>query len=91
MPIYMNYDNKTVKGDVTAKGWEDWIELNSFQWGVGRGIASPTGGHEDREVLGAERQRNHRNQGSGRVHGLDPDGGVSRERREGRHRLRENR
>jgi type VI secretion system secreted protein Hcp len=49
MPIYLNYDNKAVKGDVTAKGWEDWIELNSFQFGIGRGIASPTGGSADRE------------------------------------------
>lgn len=26
-----------------------WIEVNSFQWGVGRGISSPTGGSADRE------------------------------------------
>jgi type VI secretion system secreted protein Hcp len=26
-----------------------WIEVNSFQWGVGRGISSPTGGASDRE------------------------------------------
>lgn len=49
MPIYMNYDNKSVPGDVTATGWESWIELNSFQFGLGRGIASPTGGSADRE------------------------------------------
>lgn len=47
MPIYMQYDG--VKGDVTAEGHEDWIELNSFQWGVGRGISSPTGASADRE------------------------------------------
>ena len=39
----------TIKGDVTAEGHEDWIELNSFQWGVGRGISSPTGAAADRE------------------------------------------
>jgi type VI secretion system secreted protein Hcp len=49
MPIYMNFDNLAIKGDVTADGWKDWIELNSFQWGVGRGISSPTGGAADRE------------------------------------------
>jgi type VI secretion system secreted protein Hcp len=49
MPIYMNYDNKSVAGDATATGWENWIELNSFQFGAGRGISSPTGGSADRE------------------------------------------
>jgi type VI secretion system secreted protein Hcp len=49
MPIYMNYDNKAITGDVTATGWENWIELNSFQFGTGRGISSPTGGSADRE------------------------------------------
>ena len=47
MPIYMNYNN--IPGDVTADGHVNWIELNSFQWGVGRGISSPTGGSADRE------------------------------------------
>ncbi len=50
MPIYMKYG--TVKGDVTAdghKGSDGWVEVNSFQWGVGRGISSPTGGSADRE------------------------------------------
>jgi len=26
-----------------------WVEVTSFQWGVGRGISSPTGGMADRE------------------------------------------
>jgi len=47
MPIYMNYNS--IKGDVSASGFEDWIELHSFQWGVGRGITSPTGASADRE------------------------------------------
>jgi len=47
MPIYMNYND--LPGDVTAEGHEKWIELNSFQWGVGRGISSPTGASADRE------------------------------------------
>src|SRR5258706_6606126 len=41
-PIYMQYEG--IKGDVTAKGHEGWVELSSFQWGIGRGITSPTGG-----------------------------------------------
>lgn len=47
MPIYMNYND--IKGDVTAEGHKAWVELNSFQWGVGRGISSPTGASADRE------------------------------------------
>jgi type VI secretion system secreted protein Hcp len=49
MPIYMNYDSLAIKGDVTEAGHTGWIELNSFQWGVGRGISSPTGASADRE------------------------------------------
>lgn len=48
MPIYMKYGD--VQGDSTAEGHEKWIEVNSFQWGVGRGISSPTGGSADREA-----------------------------------------
>jgi type VI secretion system secreted protein Hcp len=47
MPIYVQYG--ALVGDVTATGHEKWIEVNSFQWGVGRGISSPTGGSSDRE------------------------------------------
>jgi type VI secretion system secreted protein Hcp len=49
MPIYMNYNSLAIKGDVTATGWVGWIEVSSFQFGVGRGIGSPTGGSADRE------------------------------------------
>jgi type VI secretion system secreted protein Hcp len=48
MPIYMKYTG--IDGDVTAEGHEKWIECNSFQWGIGRGISSPTGGSADREA-----------------------------------------
>jgi type VI secretion system secreted protein Hcp len=47
MPIYVNYNN--IKGDVTAEGHENWIEVNSFEWGANRAISSPTGGSSDRE------------------------------------------
>jgi type VI secretion system secreted protein Hcp len=48
-PIFMNYDNLNIKGDVTAAGHQDWIELNSFQWAVHRTITLTAGGTGDRE------------------------------------------
>ena len=48
MPIYMQYDK--IKGDVTEEGHKDWVEVNSFQWGVGRGISTPTGAAHNREA-----------------------------------------
>jgi type VI secretion system secreted protein Hcp len=42
VPIYMEF--KGVEGDVTTKGYEKWIELNSFQYGVGRSVTSGAGG-----------------------------------------------
>jgi len=47
MPIYMKYGS--IAGDVTESGHTGWIELNSVQWGVGRGISGATGSAEDRE------------------------------------------
>jgi type VI secretion system secreted protein Hcp len=47
MAIYMNWDG--VPGDVTTQGFEKWIELQSFQWGVGRGIGSAMSGQASRE------------------------------------------
>ncbi len=47
MAIYMNWDG--VPGDVTTQGFEKWIELTSFQWGVGRGIGSAMSGQASRE------------------------------------------
>lgn len=51
MPIFMHYDG--IDGNVTAKGYEKWIEVNSFQFGAGRGISTPTGGAENREASAA--------------------------------------
>jgi len=47
MPIYLNYDG--IPGDVTAKGHEQWIDVSSLQWGVGRGITAASGSEADRE------------------------------------------
>jgi type VI secretion system secreted protein Hcp len=42
MAIYMKYG--ALDGEVTATGYEKWIELQSLQWGVGRGISTPSSG-----------------------------------------------
>lgn len=48
MAIYMKFG--VVKGNVTAKDYEDWIELQSLQWGLGRGISTPVGAAKNREA-----------------------------------------
>ena len=35
----------SIPGDVTTEGYKDWIELNSFQYGVGRSVSSGAGGN----------------------------------------------
>jgi type VI secretion system secreted protein Hcp len=48
MPIYMQYGG--IQGEnVSGLPGHGWIEVSSFQFGVGRGISSPTGGSSDRE------------------------------------------
>lgn len=47
MALYMKYGS--VKGAVTTDGFKDWIELNSFQWGVGRSIGTAARGATSRE------------------------------------------
>jgi type VI secretion system secreted protein Hcp len=48
MPIYMKYG--AIDGSVTSEGHDKWIEVNSFQWGVGRGITSAAGSGTNREA-----------------------------------------
>jgi len=48
MPVYIQYE--TIDGDVTEAGHLKWIEVSSFQIGVGRGIATPVGGAAKRET-----------------------------------------
>lgn len=48
MAIFMKYG--AMVGEVTAEGYKDWVELGSFQWGVGRGISSGVGGGSKREA-----------------------------------------
>ena len=47
MPIYMKYGN--IKGAVTTDGFKDWIECQSFSWGVGRAIGTAARGAYSRE------------------------------------------
>ena len=47
MAVFMQFG--TVKGEVTQLAHKQWIEVQSFQWGVGRGIGSGVGGGSLRE------------------------------------------
>lgn len=44
MAIYMKFGS--IKGQTTTEGFKDWIELTSFQLGVGRGVTSGAGGKQ---------------------------------------------
>ncbi len=48
MAIYMKWDG--IDGAVTTSGFEKWIELNSFQLGVGRAIGTAARGAATREA-----------------------------------------
>ncbi len=48
MAIYMKYGS--INGSVTTDGFAKWIDLNSFQLGVGRAIASAARSEENREA-----------------------------------------
>jgi len=45
--IYMKFGD--ISGSVTTDGFKDWIQVGSFQWGVGRGVTSPHGSEDTRE------------------------------------------
>lgn len=51
MAIYLKYD--ALEGNVKVKTFENWIELHSFQWGVGRAIGSGAGTSGVRESSAA--------------------------------------
>lgn len=48
MALYMKYGS--IDGKVETTGFEKWIDVDSLQWGVGRGMSSPTGSTADREA-----------------------------------------
>lgn len=49
MAIYMNFNALSPKGNVTAKAYEGWIELDTFNFGVGRAISMEAGAIANRE------------------------------------------
>lgn len=48
MPVYLKIEG--IDGNVTAKGHEKWIDIDTIQWGVGRAISSAIGTSADREA-----------------------------------------
>ena len=50
MAIYMNFNEKSPAGNVTAAGYEDWIEVDSMSFGVGRSISMQAGAMANREA-----------------------------------------
>ena len=48
MPIYIKFES--IKGQVTAEGYDDHVAADSAQWGIGRAIATPVGQAENREA-----------------------------------------
>lgn len=48
MPIFMHYEG--IDGNVTAVGYKEWFELESFHWGCNRQCSTPTGRAANREV-----------------------------------------
>lgn len=48
MAIFLKYGS--INGETTQLTHKQWIEINSIQWGVGRGISSGVGGGSKREA-----------------------------------------
>jgi type VI secretion system secreted protein Hcp len=48
MAIFLKYGS--INGETTQLTHKQWIEVNSIQWGVGRGISSGVGGGSKREA-----------------------------------------
>lgn len=47
MSIFISFDG--IPGNATEEGHKDWIAVDSFQFGVGRGISTPVGDAARRE------------------------------------------
>ncbi len=50
MAIYMNFNQNSPAGNVTASGYENWIEVDSMSFGVGRSITMQAGAMANREA-----------------------------------------
>lgn len=51
MPIYLKMGK--INGSTTAEGYDKWITCHSMQWGVGKGVSTPTGSAKDRACSAA--------------------------------------
>jgi type VI secretion system secreted protein Hcp len=49
MGLYMQYNKGEIKGDATQKGFEEWINLHTFSWGMTRAFTKDTGKAFNRE------------------------------------------
>ena len=49
MAIYMNFNSNTPSGNVTAQGYENWIELFSLDFSVSRAVSMEAGAMSNRE------------------------------------------
>ena len=48
MAIYLKYEG--IEGDATQDNHKKWFDIQSLQWGVGRGIHTPVGSAQNREA-----------------------------------------
>ncbi|HVW54544.1 MAG TPA: type VI secretion system tube protein Hcp [Rhizobiaceae bacterium] len=48
MAIYLKYEG--IDGEATQDQHQKWIDINSLQWGVGRGISTVSGSAANREA-----------------------------------------
>jgi type VI secretion system secreted protein Hcp len=48
MAIYLKFGK--IEGNVSEKGHEKWLDVHSLQFGIGRGISTPTGNTGNREA-----------------------------------------
>ena len=49
MAIYIDFNKKSTKGNVTAKGFENCIEIDNFNFGCGRSVSMEAGAMANRE------------------------------------------
>ncbi|ARU56392.1 hemolysin-coregulated protein [Oleiphilus messinensis] len=50
MAIFLNYNDDEITGNVTAKGYENWIKVDNVEFGLGRGITMEAGNMSNREA-----------------------------------------
>lgn len=48
MAIYLKIEG--IDGDATHENHKKWIDIASFQWGMGRGVSTPSGSAKNREA-----------------------------------------